>query len=106
MNDRQAPNRSKLFALAMLAPLVLFLLFFLCNVALNGDAFYGKIVSDHYFVGNHGVFTEVSREEFLFSLWLGRTMVASFVAMAAFSLSLGAWRALASAGRRLGISRK
>jgi hypothetical protein len=84
------PRSKGWFALRLvlvLSPLILFAFFMASSVRLGGEAFGGKIVDGHYFVSNHGKFTEVSREAFLFSLWLGRITIASFIAMAVVSLS-------------------
>lgn len=45
-----------IFAVAILN----FLLFFLISLFIGGDAFTGKIEDGHYYVGNHGHYTEVS----------------------------------------------
>ena len=44
-----------------------FLAAFFGAVMLGGDALNGRIENGHYFVGNHGKLTEVSRNEWWFS---------------------------------------
>jgi hypothetical protein len=91
----------RLFFFLAFNPLLLFALFFGSSVNLHGDALSGKTVGQHYFVGNHGVFTEVGREEFFTSLWLGRLMLASFILWAIGSLCVWIWVMLTGAFQRL-----
>jgi hypothetical protein len=44
-----------------------FLLFFLIAVVIGGGAIWGKIEEGHYYVGNHGRYTEVGRLVFTYS---------------------------------------
>src|SRR5438128_8197158 len=73
------------FALTIAPPLLLAL--FLVSVwVLHGDALTGKVVGDRYFVHQKGDYAEVSHGAFLFSLWLGRVTIGSFVVGLAASL--------------------
>lgn len=44
-----------------------FLAFLLSYLILGGDALSGKTEQGHYYLGDHGVFTEVSRTIFIYS---------------------------------------
>jgi hypothetical protein len=45
-----------------------FLIFAAIAIAIGGDAYNGKIENGHFFLGNHGRFTEVSQATFNYSL--------------------------------------
>ena len=47
---------------------------FAIDVLIGGDAANGKIGNGRYFLSNHGVFTEVSRAIFEYSLWHWRSV--------------------------------
>jgi hypothetical protein len=74
------------------APLLLLALFFASAVILQGDALMGRIEDGHYYVTAKGQYTEVSRSAYVFSLWLGRAMIASFVLALTVSVLAGFWR--------------
>lgn len=97
MKRRPGPIQVTAVRLLILSPLVTFVLFTATSFYLHGELFGGKIVEDHYFVSNHGVFTEVSRNAFLFNLWLGRAMLASFIVLAVVSLGFVAYNWLLKA---------
>ncbi len=44
-----------------------FLLFLLSSLLLGGDGLNGKVEADHYYLGNHGVYTEVIYPIYLLS---------------------------------------
>ncbi len=99
MKRRPGPIRAAVVRLLVLSPFVTFALFTATSFFLHGEPFGGKIVDEHYFVSNHGVFTEVGRNAFLFSLWLGRAMFASFIVLAVVSLGFAAFSCLLKVGR-------
>jgi hypothetical protein len=44
-----------------------FVAFLLSHLILGGDALRGKVEQGHYYLGNHGVFTQVSHTIFIYS---------------------------------------
>ena len=44
-----------------------FVVLLIITAQIGGDAMNGKIEARHYFVGNHGVYTEVSRRVWILS---------------------------------------
>ena len=44
-----------------------FVVLLIITAQIGGDAMNGKIEAGHYFVGNHGVYTEVSRRVWILS---------------------------------------
>lgn len=44
-----------------------FLVFIVIDMILGGDALNGKTVAGHYFLGNHGVYTEVNYSVYMYS---------------------------------------
>ncbi|MES2442088.1 MAG: hypothetical protein V4574_04600 [Pseudomonadota bacterium] len=75
----------------VLVPMATFGTYFASYLLLHGDAFGGKIVGGHYFVGGKGQFTEVSRGTYIFSLWHGRVMIASYAALAVVGVAVQLW---------------
>jgi hypothetical protein len=90
MKRRTGPIQATVIRLLVASPFVTFALFTATSFFLHGEPFGSKIVEDRYFVSNHGVFTEVSRNAFLFSLWLGRVVFASFIVLAVVPLGSAA----------------
>jgi energy-coupling factor transporter transmembrane protein EcfT len=64
--------RSIVVILVLIAFVNNFLFNDLSMTYLGGRADIGKIEGNHYFVGNHGHYTEVPREEFVWNLRYGR----------------------------------
>ncbi|PDT90544.1 hypothetical protein CO669_10240 [Bradyrhizobium sp. Y36] len=51
-----------------------FLAFVIVAVAIGGDAYNGRIVGNHFYVAEHGKFTEVSEAVYTYSLWHVRSV--------------------------------
>lgn len=51
-----------------------FAVFWLAALYLGGDAVNGHAAGGHYFLSNHGRFTEVSRSVFTYSKWHARSL--------------------------------
>lgn len=49
--------------------LINFIVFFVLDLYLGGDAVNGKIYHGHYFLMSHGRYTEVAKEIFNYSKW-------------------------------------
>ena len=74
--------------LIALMPLTLlnFAAFIVITLYLGGDAVNGQIVSGHYYVGNHGIYTEVSFGVFLYSKIHAYFTIITFTLMMALML--------------------
>ena len=90
-----------LVAVIVLFPVASLLAYFVSGMVFGGDALQGKIVGGHYYLGEKGQFTEVGRGIFLFSLWHGRVMIASFVLMAVAGITLTVWAWVVRFGRAI-----
>lgn len=44
-----------------------FLAFIVIDIMLGGDALSGHVLNGHYYLGNHGIYTQVSRIVFIYS---------------------------------------
>ena len=55
-----------------------FVAYWIIGVYLGGDAIGGKAVDGHYFLGNRGYLTEVSRAVFTYSRWHARSVFVTF----------------------------
>ena len=51
-----------------------FTVFFIAAVKLGGSAGNGYTVAGHFYLGDHGVYTEVSRSVFEYSTWHWRSL--------------------------------
>ena len=72
-----------------IAALINFLSFVTIVEFLGGDAVMGHQAAGHYFLGNHGHMTEVSRTVFEYSLWHALSVVVTApLAMLAWWLAL------------------
>lgn len=52
-----------------------FVIFCIVGIAIGGDALSGKVVGTHFYLGNHGRFTEVSEAIYTYSLWHARSLL-------------------------------
>jgi hypothetical protein len=59
--------RHYLSIILILGWLLNFIAFVAIAMYLGGDAINGKIENDHYYLANHGVYTEVSHTVFIYS---------------------------------------
>lgn len=61
-------TRSELrMAIASIAAALNFFSFMVVAVLIGGDALNGRVSAGHYYLGNHGSYTEVSRSVFIYS---------------------------------------
>jgi hypothetical protein len=51
-----------------------FVAFFIVAILIGGDAVNGKVVGGHFYLAEHGKFTEVSEAVFTYSLWHVRSL--------------------------------
>lgn len=65
---RRKSKKAKLFGIVFPVAVVNLVVFGLVALALGGLASIGQSDGGHYFVGNHGKLTEVSRATFIYSL--------------------------------------
>jgi hypothetical protein len=63
-----------LAGLAFAAALANFAAFAYISMRLGGDAVNGMVKDGHYFVMAHGKYTEVSKEDWTYSLWHARSV--------------------------------
>jgi hypothetical protein len=59
--------RDYLSIILILGCLLNFVAFVAIALYLGGDAINGRVVNDHYYLANHGVYTEVNHTVFLYS---------------------------------------
>lgn len=52
-----------------------FIVFWIVGIAIGGDAFSGKVVGTHFYLGSHCRFTEVSEAIYTYSLWHARSLL-------------------------------
>jgi hypothetical protein len=69
--------------LALAGSIINFVVFDVESSRLGGEAINGKVDAGRYFVGSHGQYTEVSREQFEWSKWRAHTTWATFSFFAA-----------------------
>jgi hypothetical protein len=46
-----------------------FVVFVIGDFVIRGDAINGKVVGEHFYLGDHGRFIEVSKDVYTYSLW-------------------------------------
>lgn len=79
-----------------LSPITLinFIAFMCISLYLGGSAVNGKIVSEHYYLGEHGIYTEVSYRVFLYS------KVHTYFTISTFVVLMGLMFLLAIKGKK------
>jgi hypothetical protein len=67
LDDMPVANKKRLCLIIAAAGMVNLMVFFVVALLIGGDAVNGHQTDGHYFLANHGRYTEVSRPVFLYS---------------------------------------
>ncbi|HRI03081.1 MAG TPA: hypothetical protein PLL77_05010 [Pyrinomonadaceae bacterium] len=68
-----------LLAVVFLSGIINFGLMFALSATYRGDAHNGYVKDGHYFLGDHGKYTEVSYKLYMLSWWQGTIVMASWI---------------------------